>query len=111
MNCMDNQNKTAREQLPRKGPQTTETGGLLCPGMSLMQARRIARRLREGDPERSIARAERVPERYVTQVRRAELERHERLMHANGVALGGMLESIRIMHREIDATAFDELAS
>jgi len=71
--------------------------------------RRVVDALEAGHAERSIAESERIPERVVRRIRKYELDRRSRQMNAVGLAVGGMLDNVRHLHREIDESITAEI--
>lgn len=79
------------------------------PIVSLAQFRRIVGRLEAGERERSIARAEQLPEIVVCRIRQLSLDVKNRQMAAVGVAVGTMLDTVRVLHKEIQEGVWEEL--
>lgn len=80
-----------------------------CSGLTLMQIRRVVESLEAGHAERNIAESEQISERIVRRIRQLELDRRSRQMSAVGVAVGSMLDNVRVLHSEIDGSVFEEL--
>lgn len=77
--------------------------------VSLLQMRRVVGRLEAGERERSIAAAEELPETLVCRIRQLTLDQKNRQMAAVGIAVGTMLDNVRLLHKEIDEGIFEEL--
>lgn len=71
--------------------------------------RRVVAALEAGEGEKNIAAAEHISERMVRRIRKYELDRRHRHMNAVGTAVGGMLDNIRHLHREIDESITAEI--
>lgn len=79
------------------------------PVVSLDQFRRIVSRLEAGERERSIASAECLPEIVVCRIRQLSLDIKNRQMAAVGLAVGTMLDTVRLLHKEIQEGVWEEL--
>lgn len=79
------------------------------PVVSLDQFRRIVTRLEAGERERSIAAAESLPEIVVCRIRQLSLDIKNRQMAAVGLAVGTMLDTVRLLHKEIQEGVWEEL--
>ena len=79
------------------------------PVVSLAQFRRIVARLEAGERERSIAAAEELPEIVVCRIRQLSLDVKNRQMAAVGVAVGTMLDTVRLLHQEIQEGVWEDL--
>jgi hypothetical protein len=73
------------------------------------QFRRIVARLEAGERERSIAAAEALPEIVVCRIRQLSLDGKNRQMAAVGIAMGTMLDTVRLLHKEIQEGVWEEL--
>lgn len=79
------------------------------PVVSLDQFRRIVARLEAGERERSIAAAEELPEIVICRIRQLSLDVKNRQMAAVGIAMRTMLDTVRLLHREIQDGVWEEL--
>lgn len=79
------------------------------PVVSPDQFRRVMDRLEAGERERSIASAESLPEIVVCRIRQLSLDIKNRQMAAVGMAVGTMLDTVRLLHKEIQEGVWEEL--
>lgn len=103
------QGQNTATSIARKQPGSEVAVSARRPVVSLDQFRRIVGRLEAGERERSIASAECLPEIVVCRIRQLSLDIKNRQMAAVGLAVGTMLDTVRMLHKEIQEGVWEEL--